>query len=185
MVFWLSALITIPAFILEVVLLVGADILSPFIGQPWRELVYLTLATPLIEETLRYGVVRLTGLWDQSPRKAIQIGLGIGLFEVFFKSIPMLAHSTFVPLAFLSNISSIPLHVALSCAFFSFVTLRWPKTLAFHVLLNSGAMALWIMLLRLRVAAAPTTATMLVAITTTSVLLAVAVTRRQRVMSGG
>jgi hypothetical protein len=170
MAFWLSALIAIPAFILEFALLIRGDVLAPILPQPWREAAYLAVCMPLIEETVRYGIVRLSGRWELPIRQAMLIGLGIGLFECFFKSLPMLMHSNVSLLGLLSNISSVPLQIALSIAFFSFVTHRWLKMLALHILLNVSTLALWSALASHRVGAILTTTTMLFAITAASVL---------------
>ena len=104
---------------------------------------------PVVEETVRYYVASRF-CWTAGPRKAALVGLLIGLGEVGTKTFEaiLFAPGRSQPLLALSlHSASIPIHVALSLAFYAIWNRRWSKMVGLHVLMNATgtflAMALW------------------------------------------
>lgn len=160
----LAALITIPAFILELALM-RVDALALLVpAAPFRFAFYLTVVFPLIEEALRYGVLRWRGPWLATPWQAAGIGAAIGTFEAALK----ISADPAAALGWLTAVSSLPLHVALSLAFFSFAELRLLKTTSLHIGLNTFGLILGTALASAQIAPLPTVLTMLTAITAAS-----------------
>lgn len=175
--FWLAALISVPAFALEFALIARADILAGVIAVPvWRFAFYVVVLVPLIEESVRYAAVRMSGHWRTSPASAALVGALVGLFEMGFKSVP-----TGLELAY---VSSLPIHIALSVAFFAFTTRRLPKTFGMHAAINLLVLALGTALTALHVGAILQTITLLAAITAASALFALAAVRRRPLQEG-
>jgi hypothetical protein len=95
------------------------------------------VVAPAIEESTRYYVAGRI-CWTAGPRTAAMIGLLIGLGEVGTKTFEAaLFNPNFHPLLSSGPILvSIPIHVALSLAFYSIWSGRWLKTFGLHVLIN-------------------------------------------------
>ena len=139
----LAVVISILSFIIEYLLIAQVDIFGTyFMDQRITFVFYMVALIPPVEEAVRVNIVRQAEKhhWlDKlvSLRTAILFGALIGLCEWVAKSIwlePRLTTRTILGL--LTNLSSFPIHIALSCAFFSFKSERFVKTAALHVLTN-------------------------------------------------
>jgi hypothetical protein len=139
----LALVVSILSYAIEDFLIFRADIWGTwFSDRRVTFLVYVIVLTPLVEETVRVQVVRLAEKrrWLEQPvslQTAIFLGALIGTFEWVAKSIwlePALTGKTILGL--IAHFSSFPIHIALSCAFFSFRSERFVKTAALHVLTN-------------------------------------------------
>lgn len=139
----LALAIAVLSYAIEDFLIFRADIWGTwFADRRVTFVVYMVVLMPLVEETVRVQVVRLAEKrrWLEQPvslQTAIFLGALLGLFEWVAKSMwldPALTRKTFLGL--ITHLTSFPIHVALSCAFFSFRSERFVKTMALHVLTN-------------------------------------------------
>ncbi|WP_262299025.1 hypothetical protein [Microvirga sesbaniae] len=104
---------------------------------------------PAIEETARYMSARKF-VWEADLKTAACIGGLIGLLEIGSKALmsQMIFKLDFATLLSLIGFSpSLPIHIALSVAFYSFRRWRPAKTFGMHALLNltllAFAVSLW------------------------------------------
>jgi hypothetical protein len=96
------------------------------------------IAVPAIEESARYyAAIRFC--WVAPPGKAALIGLLIGLLEIGTKTfeVALFGPGPFesVPALVFASIS-IPIHLALSLAFYAIWSGRWLKLVLLHALIN-------------------------------------------------
>jgi hypothetical protein len=101
---------------------------------------------PVVEESARYYAAGRF-CWTAEPRKAALIGLLIGLIEIGTRTFEGLVFAPVEfrsPLAYAVNSGSVPIHVALSMAFYAIWHGRWWKMVALHVLINGTGAALWL-----------------------------------------
>lgn len=181
----LALLIALPAFATEYIML-WYGVLDRF-HPNLRLIIGVALAVPLIEETARFWAVQMGEEYrwikrgtEVSISVAVGLGLLLGTIEIGTKSL-MLATSNpentlLTVVRYLSHVSSLPIHVALSCAFFSFKSHRYPKTLALHAFINTSVIVDLIVLERfgLKYDAAPVARTiaLLAMVTAVSLLFA-------------
>ena len=127
---------------------------------------FAVLVVPVIEESARYYATGRV-CWTAGPCRAALIGLFIGLGEMGTRTFEavLFASDKLHPLLFLGVISgSIPIHIALSTAFYAIWHGRWWKMVALHALINGTGVALAVSL-RGRMAPSTYIATGLAAIT--------------------
>jgi hypothetical protein len=101
------------------------------------------VVAPVVEETIRYGIA-LNMLWVTTPGTAAAIGAAWGFLEVAAKMIESNAHVG-LDVRTLLNVAgfspSIPIHIALSLAFYSYGRGRWWRNVLLHSALNLTLLA--------------------------------------------
>jgi hypothetical protein len=128
-----NLLLVATAFLLRIVLekaILNVDPLSGAYADV-RQAAYVLLLFPAVEEVSRAACAWTLGGWNRSAGEAAAIGLGIGSVEFIVKA---WGHG---PLVSMMSLTSFPIHVTLSLAFYSFASGRVMKSLGLHVLINS------------------------------------------------
>jgi hypothetical protein len=170
-------------FVIELVLFVRFDILSAFIASAnLKFVVYAVIGIPLVEETIRVAVLTLAEgrLFDKknyvTVKTAVLMGISIGCFEFVTKTLGLsskrpLGMDFVTGINLLTFVSSFPIHVALSSAFFSFRSRRFLKTLALHALINLSVVVFSLVLTWYRLGPMAYTCGMLASITYLSYII--------------
>jgi hypothetical protein len=117
-------------------------VVDPLVGAPAevRQAAHLLLVFPVVEEVSRATCAKALGAWNRSAGEAAAIGLGLGTVAFIIKA---WGHG---PLTWMLALSSFPIHVTLSLAFYSFASGRVAKTLGLHVLINAtGAISRFVL----------------------------------------
>lgn len=159
-----------------------------FAAVPWLNLIVnpatvlaAVIVMPVVEETTRALSAYACHVWKVPLRAAMLFGLVYGVFEMALKLSDQQAHigpDVRTILNILGVAGSIPIHVALSVAFYSLQRARLPRMIALHGLLN---LTLIVVLTPLweRVSIPVYAAISLAVVTALSVLLALWARRRQ------
>jgi hypothetical protein len=96
------------------------------------------IAVPAVEESARYYAATRC-CWTAPPGKAALIGFMIGLLEIGTKTFEAALFGPrpfeMLPALIFASIS-IPIHVALSLAFYAIWSARWLKLVLLHALIN-------------------------------------------------
>jgi hypothetical protein len=139
--FYLAALIALPSICLQYLIVVKYGLLDLTANSALNFRIYAVFFTPVVEESFRYAAVwwakRGGRFAEPSFATAALIGFIVGLIEFVAKSIDIATvPAQFWALYLFLNSSSLIIHTALSCAFFSFRSHRLLKTMGLHALLN-------------------------------------------------